>query len=167
MLALADVESRLFYCAVTGALFWRHGGAANPAWSGKLAGNLNGEGYVQVSFLGRLYKAHHLAWLLATGEWPQEHIDHINGNRSDNRLANLRLASAAQNACNRSISKNNTSGFPGVSWKSSKRKWVAIIQHRGVKRHLGYFDDPQRAAEAYRRAAEKLFGAFARSGIAQ
>jgi len=88
-------------------------------------------------------------------------VDHENQDKLDNRRGNLRLATHAQNGCNRGKQKNNTSGFKGVSWNKSKGKWCAQIWHRGKKKHLGYFFDKIQAALAYDKAATKLHGTFA------
>ena len=89
-------------------------------------------------------------------------IDYISGNTMDNRKGNLRFATRSQMGANRKNSKNNTSGFKGVSWNLSLKKWRATIRVHQKKRHLGYFDDKTDAACAYNDAAVKYFGFFAR-----
>jgi hypothetical protein len=116
-----------------------------------------------LSIDGRQYAAHRLAWLHMTGEWPPADIDHANGDPGDNRWNNLRAATRAQNISNGRKRSTNTSGFKGVSWRSAKEKWQAAITVNGLKRFLGYFDDPAEAHAAYVRAAEKYHGEFARS----
>jgi hypothetical protein len=152
-------------------------GAARPQsahYAGKPIGHLkhgshaNGGGYRLISVEGRRYRAHHLAWFYMTGEWPQTDIDHINGDRDDNRWCNLRSATRSQNIANMKTPSNNTSGIKGVSWSASHRKWRAQI---GIgkcangyyyTKFLGRFDTKEEAAEAYRVAAEARFGEFAR-----
>ncbi|MCO6011461.1 HNH endonuclease [Actinoallomurus purpureus] len=95
---------------------------------------------------------------LITG-WP--YVDHINGNGLDNRRANLRPATQAQNAKNRRRRSDNTSGFKGVSRHRDRRRWAAAIYIAGRRRHLGLFNDPTDAAKAYDAAASKAFGEFA------
>ena len=90
-------------------------------------------------------------------------VDHINGNGLDNRRANLRLATAAQNQHNRSISINNTSGFKGVYWSKSVGKWAASIRLNRRKFHLGHFSSPEEAHRAYVAASVRLHGEFGRS----
>lgn len=87
--------------------------------------------------------------------------DHINGDGLDNRRANLRKATSVQNACNRRLSSENTSGFKGVSRKTGSARWTARIKTQGKAIHLGYFSTPQEAARAYDMAARELHGAFA------
>lgn len=97
----------------------------------------------------RLYSAHRLAWLYMTGSWPTSHIDHINGDRRDNRFCNLREATPAENAQNKSLYSNNTSGYPGVHWDSRAQLWRAQIRVQGRRIHLGRFSTPDEAYRAY------------------
>lgn len=89
-------------------------------------------------------------------------IDHINGNSLDNRKCNLRSCTLSQNQMNRNINKNSRSGYKGVSWKSNKKLWRAVIKLNRKSIHLGYFDDKEEAAKAYNNAAIKYFGEFAK-----
>ena len=97
----------------------------------------------------RLYSAHRLAWLYMTGSWPTSHIDHINGDRRDNRFCNLREATPAENAQNKSLYSNNTSGYPGVHWDRKAQLWRAQIRVQGRRIHLGRFPTPDEAYRAY------------------
>jgi hypothetical protein len=92
--------------------------------------------------------------------WP--FVDHINGDGLDNRRANLREATTAQNNQNTARQSNNTSGLKGVTWHKSRGRWRANIQLAGRQRHLGYHDTPEAAARAYDAAARELHGEFAR-----
>lgn len=89
-------------------------------------------------------------------------MDHINTIRSDNRIANLREATNSQNNFNSPMKPNNTSGFKGVSWSKREGKFKAQIAANGVRMVLGSFDSPEEASEAYKSAAAKLHGEFAR-----
>jgi HNH endonuclease len=89
------------------------------------------------------------------------HVDHVSGEKLDNRIANLRLCTRSQNMANSKHRKNNTSGFKGVSPRANGR-WVAQIASGGVKMHIGVFDDPMSAHAAYADAAAKYHGKFAR-----
>lgn len=91
--------------------------------------------------------------------------DHINGDRLDNRVANLRICTTTQNQQNRKMKKNNSCGYKGVSWEKARNKWVAKIRHNAHTLHLGYFKNPRSAALAYDRAAREYFGEFARTNF--
>ena len=90
-------------------------------------------------------------------------VDHINGNRRDNRRCNIRICTRAQNMCNREKLSNNTSGYKGVSLKDGSR-WCAQIKINGRKKHIGCFDTPEQAHAAYCRAALEAHGEFANFG---
>lgn len=92
---------------------------------------------------------------------PGEQIDHINRNLSDCRKANLRRASPSQNGANRGLNKNNTSGYRGVSWDKSRKRWMAKIEVDRRQVHLGRFEIRELAALAYDAAAKRYFGEFA------
>jgi hypothetical protein len=109
---------------------------------------------------GHKYQEHILVWLAETGTFPERGLDHINGNRADNRFANLRLATAQQNNENIGRRRDNTSGFRGVSLTKTGR-WMAQIQSKGVKKHLGYFDTPEAAHAAYVQSATNTFTHYA------
>jgi hypothetical protein len=121
-------------------------------------------GYHQIGIDRRRYRAHRLAWLYMTGEWPAQEIDHINGDPSDNRITNLRPATSSQNKTNSRRRSDNNSGYKGVSFDRSRQKWQARISVAGRSaRRLGRFDCPVAAHAAYVAAAEKHFGEFARA----
>ena len=92
---------------------------------------------------------------------PKIQVDHINGNKLDNRKENLRLATPQQNSSNIGIRKNNKSGYKGVCWSKRDKKWIASIYKNNKKQYLGCFDDIVEAVRAYDRAALELFGEFA------
>jgi hypothetical protein len=110
---------------------------------------------------GRRYGEHQLVWLAETGAFPTQKLDHINGVRDDNRIANLRLATSKQNNENASLRKDSSSGRRGVSWRARSQKWVAQIQHNNRKIHLGYFDTVEAAHFAYIQSATQLFTHYA------
>ncbi|MBO4119859.1 HNH endonuclease [Cupriavidus gilardii] len=153
------VRDALVYCPDTGEFTWRASSPFNR-FAGKPAGCINGHGYRIILLDGRIHMAHRLAWLYVHGELPPAQIDHVNGCRGDNRIANLRLCSGAENLRNRAMHAKNKSGYKGVSFKD--KKWRASIGHGGRTRHLGLFDTPAEAAHAYDAAARATFGEFAR-----
>ena len=146
------LRSILHYDPETG-IFTRKVSTSNSVKVGDAAGCPDGLGYLQITVQSRLYRAHRLAWLYVYGEWPKLDIDHINRNRSDNRVSNLRDISRKQNLQNAGKSSNNTSGHPGVSWYKRDSKWQVKIMHNYKRIHLGYFADREEAIAA-RKAGE-------------
>lgn len=118
--------------------------------------SINKNGYAVTQINGTLHYVHRLVWLYAHGEWPSKQIDHINRNRSDNRLENLRLATSVEQGQNTGIPKNNTSGYKGVWFHKPTERYVAEIKHRRKKHHLGYFNTVEEAATAYQKAKAKI-----------
>jgi hypothetical protein len=111
---------------------------------------------------GEKYYAHRLAWFYAYGRWPKEKLDHRDGPRDANKLDNLREANDLQNARNSRIGRNNTSGLKGVSLFKRDGTWRAQITVDSKNIHLGYFETAVEAHAAYRYAAERYHGDFAR-----
>lgn len=123
----------------------------------KRAGSV-AHGYRYIYIDGKRYAEHALAWLYVYGEWPTE-LDHINRVKGDNRIANLRIASRAQNAANIASRRSNIP--KGVGWHAAARKWRAYITVNGKFYHLGCFIDMDAAKTAYEDAARRHFGEFA------
>lgn len=146
------LRSILHYDPATGIFTWKVR-TANQVKAGDVAGSLDGHGYLQIKLQSRHYQAHRLAWLYVYGEWPKLSIDHINRNRADNRISNLRDVSHKQNLQNTSKYSNNTSGHPGVSWNKRDSKWQAQIMHNYKHIYLGYFSILEEAIAA-RKAGE-------------
>ena len=113
-------------------------------------------GYVRYFVNGKRYLGHRLMWLYVYGDFPVEDIDHINRNRSDNRICNLRLVSAAENKQNQNLYKNNSSGYRGVRIYKPSGKWVAVIKANCKRFHLGYFKTQDEAIAMYESARKKL-----------
>ena len=134
------------------------------SWNGKNAGKIAGcvysDGYRRIRIDNKDYLAHRLAWLYIYGEWPQNHIDHINHQTDNNRIENLRDVTQSQNQWNGS-DRTGTSQYKGVSWAKHANKWVAHITINGKKKHLGLFIIEEDAAKAYDRAALQHFGIYA------
>jgi HNH endonuclease len=161
---IATLNSMLRYDAETGVLYWKERSPdmfKNPksaaAWNAKYANKpaINGihNGYRYGSLFGRATEAHRIAWALHHGKWPEHHIDHINGDRSDNRIVNLRDVPHRINLRNTKLSNHNTSGVMGVQWKNYAQKWVVNVggEYIGI---FASFED----AVAARKAAEKKRG---------
>lgn len=132
--------------------------------AGAIVGSKKKNGYITTKVYSRYFACHRLAWAHYYGEWPNGHIDHINGNPSDNRIVNLRVVSDQQNAFNRKAWATNKSGFKGVTWKPRIKRWVANIHINNQQTHLGCFDTPEEAHAAYMAAAREHFGEYARAG---
>lgn len=156
--SLEDLSVNINYDPATGALVWKCDQAAR-VHAGDLCGYLNEDGYRAVTFRRRRYRAARIAWLLTHGRWPEDEIDHINGNPADDRLCNLREATKRQNLLNR----RRRSSAPGLKGVSPGRggKFRAVIRLDGKQRHLGEFATPEAAHAAYVDAAKELHGEFA------
>lgn len=126
-----------------------------------VVGYLHPDGYMRISVKGVKYLGQRLAWFYVHGDWPTQHIDHINQNKADNRLSNLRLASRLENSRNRKVFVNNKCGYKGVHFVSNLGKYRAIIKYEGKPIHLGYFHYLDDAALAYNEAATTMFGDYA------
>lgn len=114
-------------------------------------------GYSRVCIDSHRYLAHRLAWLYVSGEWPSGLIDHINQNRSDNRICNLRLADFSINGQNISRPRSHgRSGYLGASWDQQSGKWRAQITVNGKRTMLGSFENPELAHDAYMRAKREI-----------
>lgn len=131
--------------------------ARGPKKVGTRAGGPHPDGYRRIKIAGRKVFEHRLAWLVTYGSWPSEDIDHKNGERTDNRPSNLRLATAQQNAANTRRDALNTSGFKGV-YAGRAGLWIAQIG----RTYLGQFASPEAAHDVYKLAASQRFGDFAR-----
>jgi hypothetical protein len=112
---------------------------------------------------GHRYYLHRLAWYYVYGQWPERDVDHINGDPSDNRITNLRLATQTQNNANARRRRDNTSGFKGVTWNRARRKWMAQIDYGGDHFYLGLFTKIEAARAVYAAKSLELFGEFARA----
>lgn len=145
----------LAYEPDTGIFRWRIR-PSNRVKVGAVAGRSNGNGYTRICIDGVNHYAHRLAWLAVHGKHPAGEVDHSNGNRADNRIANLRVGTHAQNAQNQPLRVTNTSGRHGVSWSKPHGKWAAYIVKAGRKSHLGLFDCIVKAGEAYMAAKARM-----------
>jgi hypothetical protein len=156
-----DVRNRLDCDPETGIFTWRACAAMRIEWNtryaGAVAGSDNSQGYRDISIDGKRHLAHRLAWLIMTGEWPVDDIDHINGDRADNRIANLRAVDRTENMRNAAMRSDNTSGHMGVCWDKRCEKWRAQIKANGRRIHLGLFTALADAIAA-RAAAEIAYG---------
>ena len=155
------IRSILNYNSETGELTWKISKGPR-AKLGQIAGCGDKYGYIVIRINDKLYKAHRLAWLWVTGEWPQKGLDHKNGITSDNSWENLREASQLENSRNTIISKDNTSGYKGICWNKASKKWQAQITINKKAKYLGCFNTKEEASLVYKKAALKYFGEFAK-----
>lgn len=150
-----SIRGRLIYDPCSGIFTWISGRRR-----GLRAGSPLQHGYRVIYWEGRLTYEHRLAWAYVHGEFPVESIDHINGNPSDNRIANLRECSQSQNRQN---ARPKSGKLKGTFFDASKGKWRAAIGPRGAVKYLGIFDSQISAHLAYADAAKSMYAEFART----
>lgn len=153
-ISIGRLRSLFRYDSTAGRIFWRE---RDRNLTGVEAGGVDARnGYRRIRIGKRLVLAHRIAVAMSTGQWPDE-VDHINGDRDDNRLCNLRKVTRAENMGNKSRYRNNKSGCAGVYWHAQHGKWCAAIQRNGKRRTVGLYLDLNEAIRA-RRLAEKELG---------
>lgn len=159
LIPLDELKRLVTYSPLTGLFIAKS--QRSTAKAGDVLGSKHLEGYFYLTIKKRSYRASRLAWYYMTGEWPGElQIDHINGCKSDDRWANLRICTNTENSRNTKLSKRNTSGHKGVMWHCRVKKWQVSIRIDRKLKHLGYFDDIQDAIIARQQAEIELFGEF-------
>lgn len=172
---IEKLQAALRYCPATGDFAWLPrdtsdfpGTGPGGAWRRSLAWNTQyagqpaltstaTNGYRKGQLWGQTLLAHRVAWALYHGEWPNGLIDHINGDKADNRIENLRVVTHDGNAKNNRISRRNTTGHIGIYWEPQRNKWRADITSDKKTVCLGRFDAKEDAIAA-RKAAEPKFG---------
>ncbi len=152
-----QLKDAVDYDPLTG-IFTRRTRTAHCMSIGDVAGCPNGRGYLKFGVNGKSYYAHRLAWLFVYGQFPHGIIDHIDGNRANNRIDNLRDVSRTVNNQNqrRAQSRNKSSGLLGVSFNNRNKNYVARICANGQQNHLGVFTDKNDAHQAYLTAKRHL-----------
>lgn len=164
MITQSELKELLHYNSETG--FFTRQVSLHPRMKiGAAVGCSHNKGYIVVRINGVLYLTHRLAWLYAYGHFPLNQIDHINGIKDDNRLVNLRMATASENLMNVAIRVDNTSGFKGVSWQKHIKKWRARGRINGKDYHLGYFLTTKEASLAYQSFAKQHHGEFYNNAV--
>ena len=162
------ITERISYDPGSGAFTWKIAPPRKPFLLGKEAGYINRHGYrlIRIRLKGKrwIITASHIAWLIHTGGWPSEakEIDHKDGNRSNDSIANLRLATRSQQLANSSPKPHK--GYPdlplGVTINKLTDKYIARIRINNKVTNLGSFDCCSQAGDAYRTAAVRLHGDF-------
>lgn len=150
----------------TGELHWKPRG--EKSWDPQNAGKrafkrIRSEGYFSGTLLGYPIDAHRVAWAVFHGAWAKNQIDHINGDKLDNRIINLREVSVKENHRNMPAPSTNTSGCVGVYWHKNKRRWNASIKVDGKLIHIGNYLEKVDAIHA-RKQAEVQYGFHANHG---
>jgi hypothetical protein len=159
-----QIKAILDYDPETGVFRWRNRPERSRRWNTRYAGTVAGQisnGYVYIAVNGK--PAHYgarLAWLYMTGEWPPSQVDHINGVRGDDRFANLRAVTNAENNQNRGAQRNNIDGARGLS-RHPTAGWRVRLQSHGVNHDLGYFRSRDEALAARKALQDRLHGEFA------
>jgi AP2 domain./HNH endonuclease. len=146
-----------------GYLYWK--GVSHPNkqhMMDKPAGSIHKTGYRHITWRGKVQKAHRLIFMLHYGYLPPE-VDHINGDRADNRIENLRPATRSENQCNRNALASNTSGYPGVSWHKASKAWVVRVMKNGKTVVQQYCKDLELAGLVATEARSLYHGAYAKS----
>lgn len=164
MITQERLKELLTYEPETGNFIWNIDNGPR-AKNGSIAGCINKVAkYIQIRIDGKGHQAHRLAFLYITGDLPTDCVDHINGQRSDNRWCNLRTATYLENSFNKGKQPQNKSGFKGVSWNKASNKWIAQCQVRYKKYRIGVFDNPEEAHQAYVSFASSHHKEFFNSG---
>jgi hypothetical protein len=157
-LSVTWLRENMSYNPDTGIFSWQRPGYGRTVGKSIGAGKNSAKGYLALKINGTIFYAHRVAWLYVNGEWPEGQVDHVDGNKFNNAIANLRIATSAQNAARR-----KTTRFIGPSRGVFPHGagFVARLHHKGVRHYLGYFNDPEKAKEAYEAKARELYGEFA------
>lgn len=154
MLSQTQLKEKLSYNQDIGKFTWKI--TQRGTRKGSIAGSVNDQGYVIIRLNKIAYRAHRLVWLYVTGEFPKYEIDHINGDRSDNRFTNLRDVPRKENKKNVGKYITNSSGVNGVRWYTPLKKWHVQIQHNNLKIHVGYFSCLDTAISERKRVEQEL-----------
>jgi len=149
MLTQERLKEVLHYNEGTGLFTWLISNS-NRVKIGSKAGSKMANGYMEIQIFSNRFTLHRLAWLYVHGEMPENHIDHINGIRDDNRICNLRAVSRELNMQNmREPTIRNALGLLGVHFDKSRNKFIAQIMYNGKHKHLGRFNTKEEAHQAY------------------
>lgn len=158
-----ELLHKLFDYREDGNLVRKHSTGGNGNYAGKVIGCVpksKNNKYVTTQIKGQHWCVHKLIYLYHYGHVPEQ-LDHINRNKLDNRIENLRPATSVQNASNRNLFKNNTSGCKGVSFKKETGKWFVYVNVNKKRKNIGYFEDLELAELVAIEARDKYHGKFA------
>lgn len=159
---VATLRAGIAYDPGTGLFHWLrlHRG---PLKTPRLAGTLRRDGYLQISFQKKLFLAHRLAWFYVHGQFPEAEIDHVNGDKADNRICNLRAALRCENLANRPVLSSSRNGIRGVLLMRRNRckLWRAWVTRNGQRIYSRCFETAEEAAIAHEAMAREAYGDFA------
>ena len=157
--SLEKLKSSLSYNPETGE-FKRISPKFGNASKTDFVGRIIDSGYLVISIGNVRYRAHRIAWKMHYGVEPDSFIDHINQDKADNRIDNLRSADKSQNMMNRPAQKNNKLGVKGVHWDNKNKRYIAQIKTPDGRKWLGRFKDVESASNAYVKASKTYHGEF-------
>lgn len=160
MITQDELQQALYFNPRTGVFRWKFKRPGRCRGVGNVAGSKRVNGYISISINGSSFYAHRLAWLWVYGFMPR-YLDHVDGNKENNAINNLRIASKSQNGFNRGKAGHNTSGYKGVYWDGRSKAWFGKFVVLGTQITTGYFKSKKSAAEAYDDAVVKYHGEFA------
>jgi len=163
MITQKELKRILYYNPETGIFIWLFKNG-NHIKMGDIAGSIDAGGYIIIKINGKQYKAHRLAWLYITSFWPKNDIDHKDQVRNNNIFSNLRDATHQINSKNKSMSKNNTSGFAGVTFHKATKKWLVQIKVNYRQIYLGVYKDINEAIKI-RKQANIMYGFYENHGL--
>ena len=146
MITQQELKQEVYYDQETGIFTWLKTHKYSNKKIGDVCGSLD-NGYIRMCIYKQRHHAHQLAWLYIYGEYRLDAIDHSNGNKTDNRICNLRKASVSENAYNRKMNIKNTSGVKGVTWHKRAKKWQVVITFNKIHKYLGMYSDINKAKE--------------------
>jgi HNH endonuclease len=158
LLTFEDINKLLRYEPETGKLYWKRSNA-NRVEVGDETGNFN-RGYLEITINYHNYRAHRVAYLLTTGKWPKNDIDHCDHDGTNNKWSNLRDATRTQNSYNQTISIRNKSGIKGVRFNKLTQRYLTEITINGKNIHLGSFKTLEPAVRKRLLAEKHYFGEF-------
>lgn len=164
---MENIASLFNYNSITGLFTWKErvgNKAFNNRLANKVAGTLHNKGYISLQSKFGNILAHNLAWFMVNGIIPKGlKVDHIDRDRSNNSISNLRLATDSQNMWNCGKKPNTKSKFKGVWWHKTNKKWIAEIKKYRKKIHIGSFENEIDAAKAYDSKSLELHGEFSKT----
>jgi hypothetical protein len=162
-LSYKELIKILDYNPKTGIFTWKVDRTNGQIKAGTIAGTIHKKsGYIVIGINKKYHYVQRLAWFYMTGKWPKQEVDHKDLNKSNNRWKNLREATINENHYNKSLQKNNTSGYKGVCFHKPSKKFIAKINYEGKNMALGYYKTAKEASLIYCKAAKKLHKDFAR-----